>query len=56
MDMVWIVPESCWGVVVSRYYGHVKVSYDSMGLHVEEIFEDSDVVEPRDMGIDYEAE
>lgn len=56
MEIVWIVPESCWGVVLSRYYGYVKVSYDTMGLHMEEIFENSEVLEPKDMGIDYETE
>jgi len=56
MDIVWIVPESCWGTVVSKHYGHTKVSYDNMGLHMEEIFEDEDLIEPKDMGIDYETE
>jgi len=56
MEVVWIVPESCWGKVLSRHYGYVMVSYDIMGLHIEEMFDESDIVEPRDMGIDYEAE
>lgn len=56
MEIVWIVSESCWGIVMSRYYGYVKVSYDSMGLQVEEIFEDSDVIDLREMGIDYDIE
>lgn len=56
MEIVWIVPESCWGYVLSRHYGYALVRFEFDGIHAEELFEESDIIDSREMGIDYEID
>ena len=56
MKLVWINDEECWGVVttLTNHYCIVKYSKDSMIF--EELFLLDDIIDARELGIDYENE
>lgn len=54
MSIVWLIEEKCWGAVVSRTSHYVIVKFEQYGISHEEIFEYDDIMEPSEMGIDYE--
>ena len=55
MDIVWLTEEKCWARVVNRLASHVIVKYENGGLEHEEILEYADIMEPSEMGIEYEG-
>jgi len=56
MDFVWIDPEKCWGEVVKRYPLYSIVTYFKDGMLYEELFENEDLTDLSEMGIDYESD
>lgn len=54
MSIVWLVEEKCWATVISRTSHYVVVKFEQHGISHEEIFEYDDIMEPSEMGIDYE--
>lgn len=56
MEMVWIESERCWGKVLRRNALYCIVKYYKDGMHYEEAIEIEDLVDLRDMGIDYEED
>lgn len=56
MELIWIDSEDCWGRVIKRYPEFCIVKYYKDGIDYEEIIENSDLTELREMGIDYETE
>jgi hypothetical protein len=54
MEIVWIVSENCWGTVSVRGVDYCLISFFKDGFHHKEIFELDDIVEPVEMGIDYD--
>ena len=54
MSIVWLIEEKCWATVVSRTSNYVIAKYQHLGVYHEEIFEYDDIMEPSEMGIDYE--
>ena len=56
MHMVWLVSEKCWGRVVRMTTHYSLVKYYHEGLDVEEWMENDEIIDVKDMGIDYELE
>ena len=56
MKIVWIESERCWGEIVQKNVGFSIVSFFKDGLFHEEIIEDDDLVDLKELGIDYESE
>ena len=56
MELIWIESEGCWGKVMQRFSELCIVQYSMDGMFYEEIIENSDLVELKDMGIDYESD
>lgn len=56
MGLIWIESESCWGEVVERHALYSKVKFFKDGHLHEEIIENDDLVELRELGIDYESD
>ena len=56
MELVWIIEEKCWGNVIRIIPDHCLVRYQQYGHDVEEWFENDEVTDIRDMGIEYELE
>lgn len=54
MRIVWIVPEKCWGEVLSMTLEYSLIRYNQNGFDIEEVFENHDLVDVKDLGIDYE--
>jgi hypothetical protein len=54
--MVWLVSEKCWGRVVRMTTHYSLVKYYHEGLDVEEWMENDEIIDVKDMGIDYELE
>jgi hypothetical protein len=54
MEIVWIFSERCWGTVVTRGVDYCLISFFKEGFYHKEIFELDDIIEPIDMGIDYD--
>ena len=54
MEIVWIISEKCWGTVAIRGVDYCLISFFKEGFHHKEIFELDDIVEPVEMGIDYD--
>lgn len=54
MRIVWIVTEKCWGDVISMTPEYSLVKYSQEGFDFEEVFENEDLVDVNDLGIDYE--
>lgn len=56
MELIWIESEGCWGKVLQRFSEFCIVKYHLNGIDYEEIIENSDLIELREMGIDYESD
>ena len=56
IEIVWIPSEGCWATVVQRYAHHCYVSFEKDGFSYLEIFEYDDLIEAKDMGLDYEIQ
>jgi hypothetical protein len=56
MGIVWIESERCWGEVVSRYFHFSLVSFFKDGMFHEEIIENDELIDLKDLGIDYESQ
>jgi hypothetical protein len=56
MDLVWIIPEKCWGRVTNAFYQYSLVQYENDGLSIEELFDNDDLIDVRELGIEYESE
>jgi hypothetical protein len=56
MGLVWIESEKCWGRVVKYYTDFCMVKYNKDGLDHEEIIENEDLIDVKEMGIDYESD
>lgn len=56
MELIWIESEGCWGKVMQRFSEFCIVQYYMDGMFYEEIIENSDLVELKEMGIDYESD
>lgn len=54
MSIIWLIEEKCWATVISRTSNYVIAKYEHGGISHEEIFEYDDIMEPSEMGIDYE--
>ena len=54
MRIVWIVTEKCWGDVISVTPEYSLVRYSSEGFDFEEMFENDDLIDGQELGIDYE--
>ena len=54
MRIVWIVTEKCWGNVSSITPEYSLVKYSKDGFDFEEMFENEDLIDVKDLGIDYE--
>ena len=54
MEIVWIISEKCWGTVATRGVDYCLISFFKDGFYHKEIFELDDIVEPVEMGIDYD--
>ena len=53
-DIVWIPSENCWATVVRRYAHYCYVSFEIDGFSYLEVLEYDDILEAKDMGINYE--
>lgn len=53
MRIVWIVPEKCWGDVISMNTEYCLVAYSKDGFDYEEIFESEDLIDVTELGIHY---
>jgi hypothetical protein len=56
MGLVWIESERCWGKVIKYYADFCLVKYNKDGIEYEEIIEKDDLMDVKDLGIDYESE
>lgn len=56
MGLIWIESEDCWGDVIEHYAHYSKVRFFKDGHLHEEIIENDDLVELKELGIDYESE
>jgi hypothetical protein len=56
MSLVWIESEKCWGKVVKYYANFCLVKYHKDGIDYEEIIENEDLLDIKEMGIDYESD
>lgn len=56
MGLVWIESEKCWGKVIKYYSDFSIVKYYKDGINYEEIIENEDLTDVREMGIDYESD
>lgn len=56
MELVWIESEKCWGKVVQHHAIFSIVSFYKEGMFYQEIIENEDLINVKDMGIDYESE
>lgn len=56
MHLVWIETEGCWGKVIKTYPEFCIVKFFKDGIFYEELIEKEDLIDVRDMGIDYESE
>ena len=56
MKLVWINDEECWGIVTVLSSHHCIVKYSKDGMIFEELFLLDEVVDARELGIDYENE
>lgn len=56
MKLVWIPDEECWGCVIELSTYHCIVQYVKDGLDHEELFLIEDVIDAKELGIDYEIE
>jgi hypothetical protein len=56
MGLVWIESERCWGKVIKYYSDFCIVKYNKDGIEYEEIIEKDDLMDVKDLGIDYESE
>jgi hypothetical protein len=56
MKIVWIESERCWGQIIQQHVAFSLVSFFKDGLFHEEIIENEDLVDLKELGIDYESE
>jgi hypothetical protein len=56
MELIWIESEGCWGKVLQRFPEFSIVKYYMDGIEYEEAIENSDLIELKEMGIDYESD
>ena len=56
MELVWIEHQRCWGRLVRRAASYAIVQYELDGIEYEEVVDLDDIVDPKDMGIDYESD
>ena len=56
MKLVWIPDEECWGYVKELSTYHCIVEFTKDGIMFEELFLKEDIVDARELGIDYEIE
>jgi hypothetical protein len=56
MNLVWIESEKCWGKVIRHHANFCIVKYHKDGIDYEEIIENDDLTDVREMGIDYESD
>ena len=56
MRIVWIVTEKSWGDVINMTPEYSLVKYSKDGFYFEEIFENEDLIDVQELGIDYELE
>jgi hypothetical protein len=56
MNLVWIESEKCWGKVLKHHANFCIVKYHKDGIDYEEIIENDDLLDVKEMGIDYESD
>lgn len=56
MELIWIESERCWGEVIERHAAFCMVSFYKDGIFHEEVIEAEDLIDLRQMGIDYESD
>jgi hypothetical protein len=56
MGLIWIESESCWGDIIEHYAHYSRVRFFKNGHFHEEIIENDDLTELRELGIDYESD
>lgn len=56
MELVWIESERCWGEIVKHYASFCIVSFYKDEMFHEEVIENDDLIDLRQMGIDYESD
>ena len=54
MRIVWIVTEKCWGDVISITPEYSLVRYSQEGFDFEEMFENEDLIDVQELGVNYE--
>jgi hypothetical protein len=54
MRIVWIVSEKCWGDVISMNVEYSLVRYSKDGFDIDEMIENHDLIDIKDLGVDYE--
>lgn len=56
MSLVWIESEKCWGKVIKYYSGFCMVQFHKDGIDHEELIENEDLTDIKEMGINYESD
>lgn len=54
MEFIWIESEGCWGDILERHALYSRVRFYKNGHYYEEIIENDDLIELKELGIDYE--
>lgn len=54
MEPVWIIPERCWGYIKQKNTYYSIVIYSDGGFEYEELFENFELIECHELGIEYE--
>lgn len=56
MNFVWIPDEQCWGKVLKLNQHYCIVEYTKDSIIHEELFLLEDVIDAKELGLDYEIE
>lgn len=56
MELVWIINENTYGYVVERHAFYSKVAFEVNGTMVEDMFDNDNLLDWKDFGIDYWSE
>lgn len=56
MEIAWVEYQKCWGWVIKRAPSYVIVKYELNGIQYEEIADPDEIIDPKEMGVDYESD